>query len=350
MDKQTFLFDTLRAMQSQEVAYAKRDFLSEFQTTSSSSSNSGGNGNGRMMDLDIDRDCRDKMCEWTYQIIDFCKFDRESVEIAMNYLDRFLLTRSESATRALHDRSVYQLASMSALYTAVKIHEPQALNPTVVSQLSRNTYSTQQIEEMEASMLQALDWRVNPPTALAFVREFIRIMMIPPNGGSGETDPTSELAASTQATILALAAMQTEHAVGDYSLISTPASSIAYCAFLNAMEATVLASSSSSMDGVVHTVGHMLACQVLGWDAAQIQGMAALRQTLRPVCLAAAVARHLLPVQRGIPASAPPKPQSCDVVTDSTVLTTTTATATAATTTTTAIFGAISPRAVSSTC
>ena len=90
----------------------------------------------------VDEICRFKMCEWSFQIVDFCKFHRESVDIAMNYLDRFLLTKVGQA--ALQDRNVYQLVAMTCLYSAIKIHERQALSPAVVSQLSRGVYTAEQ--------------------------------------------------------------------------------------------------------------------------------------------------------------------------------------------------------------
>jgi Cyclin, N-terminal domain len=41
----------------------------------------------------VDEDCRIKMCEWCYQVVDFCKFRRETVSISMSYLDRYLGTK-----------------------------------------------------------------------------------------------------------------------------------------------------------------------------------------------------------------------------------------------------------------
>lgn len=202
-------FDTIRAMcQQEKFVYKKYDPLRHRME--------------RTQENDIDEICRDKMCEWSYQIVDFCKFHRESVDIAMNYLDRFLLTKFGQA--ALHDRNVYQLVAMTCLYSAIKIHERQALSPSVVSQLSRGVYSAQQITETEVTILHALQWQLHPPTALSFVRELITAL------------PIEIIPESIKESILDITQKETELAVSDYRFIETPMSTVAYCSILNALQ------------------------------------------------------------------------------------------------------------------
>ena len=66
-------------------------------------------------DNDINDVCCDKMCEWSYRIVNFCKCHRESLD---NYLHRFLLTKDGQA--ALHNRNIYQLVAMTWLHSAIK--------------------------------------------------------------------------------------------------------------------------------------------------------------------------------------------------------------------------------------
>ena len=207
--------DRLAAMRRQEEGgYATRDCFHQQAEIAMASRCA--------LHIDIDIDCRDKMCEWCYQIVKFCKFSRETVEIAMSYLDRFMLT--PAGTAALADRNIYQLASMTCLYTAVKIHERQALHPQIVSQLSRGTYTEEQIEQMEIAILTALEWRMNPPTALSFVREYLRLI------------PNDSLSQQVRKAVMEITNFQIELAVSDYKFISTPASTIAYCSFMNALD------------------------------------------------------------------------------------------------------------------
>jgi hypothetical protein len=211
-------FDTVYAMRQQEEAkYRKHDPLHQEVLDDSKICH-----RVPLQNIDIDEVCRDKMCEWSYQIVDFCKFSRESVDVAMNYLDRFL--RTTSGLGALQDRNVYQLAAMTALYSAIKILERQALSPKVVSQLSRGIYTEEQITQMESVILIALEWKLHPPTAFSFVRELLAAL------------PNHFLDEPTKEKILEIAQVQTELAVCDYRFIETPASTVAYCAIMNALE------------------------------------------------------------------------------------------------------------------
>jgi hypothetical protein len=115
-----------------------------------------------------DVSCRLSMAQWCYQIVDHCHFQRETVAVTMNYLDRFLASH-DGQTRVLPDRQQFQLAAMSCLYTAVKIHEHEAVTPRLIVNLSNGAHSTTDVEAMEVRILKALTWAVNLPTSSAFV-------------------------------------------------------------------------------------------------------------------------------------------------------------------------------------
>lgn len=87
---------SLEAMHQQEQeAYKKRDYLG--------------------LHPSLDRDCRVKMVDWCLQVVDFCKFSGNLVEITMNYMDRYLQRQYNV------DRRTFLLVSMTALYVAVKV-------------------------------------------------------------------------------------------------------------------------------------------------------------------------------------------------------------------------------------
>lgn len=238
--------ETLWAMRHQEeVGYTKRDFLHQQEDEDETRPHC------CPIHLDIDIDCRFRMCKWCYQICKFCKYDRETVEIAMSYLDRFVST--EFGAAALHDRNIYQLASMTTIYTAIKIHEREALSPRVVSQLSRGIYTAAQIEEMEAIILAALEWRMNPPSAMSFVQEFLKLL------------PQDVLSERARETVLELTAIQAELSVSDYAFIETPASTIAYCSFMNALDSMEFVFNSNN-DANLSQIGFILA-ESIGLDS-----------------------------------------------------------------------------------
>jgi len=172
----------------------------------------------------VDANCRNKISIWCYQVADFAKFRRETVEIAMNYLDRYVASPGEKASAARHDRETYQLAAMTALYTAIKIHEQEAIQPKFVSKLSRGAFSPEQVEEMELSMVQTIGWKLNPPTALSFARMFLALV------------PSDVLDDGMKQSMFEVAKYQTELAVNEYELVSVRPSTIAFCSLLNALE------------------------------------------------------------------------------------------------------------------
>jgi hypothetical protein len=192
----------------------------------------------RTQETPVDALCRTKMAEWCIQVIDFCEFNRETCCIAMNYLDRFLAT--PQGAEAVQDRKAFQLVSMVCLYTAIKIHEPQAMEPSTVSSLSRGTYCEEEITAMERTILSALGWLMNPPTALSFVYEYMSIM---PKGMLSESENTG---------IMDLAKFQTELAVSDVWFQGTNPSTIALASLTNALNFTNL--SRKNIDFFINTV------------------------------------------------------------------------------------------------
>jgi hypothetical protein len=207
---------TLAAMRLQEASYRCHDYLScrpkrlkrsQAGTTSSPT---------------ISAIRRFKMAEWCYQIVDICGFSRETVAIAMSYLDRYMST--EVGSTALYDNRVFLLAAVTCLYTAIKIHEPKAMEPKFIVQLSKGAYTEEQVTDMELEILTAIQWRMNPPTSLSFINNFLALL------------PESTMSPNDRDTVYELAKLQTELAVHECSLIATDASIVAFCALMNALE------------------------------------------------------------------------------------------------------------------
>jgi hypothetical protein len=114
---------------------------------------------------------RDKMVDWCCRVIQYCNLETEIVSIAMNFTDRKCIANPH----ILFNPCKYQLVAMTALYTAAKIHAPEALDPELVSTLSRGTYTAKEIEAQERMLLTTLHWKVNPPTAHSFARQFFEL-------------------------------------------------------------------------------------------------------------------------------------------------------------------------------
>lgn len=222
--------------------------------------------------LPVDEECRVKMCEWCYQVIDHCKLRRETVSISMSFLDRYACTNasanastwstwspsrkctgssssssdsgnntsstsnsSSTSSIVLLDRRQYQLAAMTCLYVAIKIFEPP-LPLSVVSQLSRGIYSEEEIANMEVEILFTLNWRVSVPTVVGFIYHMVAILPMSirikndSSGGAGNGGVEDDVSK-----LLDFSQYQAELVVGDYAFITQRASSIALAAIMNAM-------------------------------------------------------------------------------------------------------------------
>lgn len=206
---------TIEAMRHQEECYCASDYLIDEALPQHQHANAKEND-------PIDGECRSRMVQWCYQIVDFCKFNRDTVAIAMNYLDRYMST--EQGAEALGSRTRFQLVVMTCLYTAIKIHEPEALAPCVLAGLSRNKFSVQEVEDMERELINALQWRMNPPTALSFMQALLSLI------------PKRTMEESRRRKVVELAQLQIEKSVEDYSFVGLKSSTIALAAIVNALK------------------------------------------------------------------------------------------------------------------
>lgn len=264
---------TIRVMRRQEESsYANSDYLESLPDL--------------MSEADpIDAACRSVMAQWCYQIVDFCNYKRETVATCMSNLDRFLAT--PDGQHVLLDRNQFQLAAMTSLYTAVKVHEQEAMEPKLISNLSRGAHTTQAVEAMEVRMLSAIQWRVNPPTAMSFARHFLDLVS------------THALDDAARTTVMDLTQYQTELAIGDYDFIMQNPSAIAFSAMLNALESTGNQQLVQEFDQAISHFAKI--------DSSELKNLR--------ICLYEAISQEALPQlairQKGVAASNKISAQSC---------------------------------------
>jgi hypothetical protein len=126
---------------------------------------------------------RRKLCEWCYEVVDHFAFDREAVSIALNYLDRAVALKTESSADGTTKRE-FQLIAVTSLYIAIKLHGEtdsadgprRKLRIDAFVELSRGFFQVEVIEAMERNIIESLDWRLNPPTSLRFISNFLRLL------------------------------------------------------------------------------------------------------------------------------------------------------------------------------
>lgn len=217
--------DTINAMKQQE----KMGYLTESGLYDQSTA--------------IDGEWRELMVLWCMQVCEFCQFDRRTVFIAINILDRFVAKERNilsNDTDVLKNQ--FQLAAMACLYTSVKTHEPLAIDPDTMARLSKGVFSAQEIEEMELKILKTVGWRVNAPTASAFSEIFLKLL------------PASLLNSKQEKIIEQLIQCQISHATRDSIFLGMPASELALTAAYNATLFTVGLSASEAYQGIQQAI------------------------------------------------------------------------------------------------
>uniref|UniRef100_A0A7S2ECQ2 Cyclin N-terminal domain-containing protein n=1 Tax=Ditylum brightwellii TaxID=49249 RepID=A0A7S2ECQ2_9STRA len=158
---------------------------------------------------------RGQMCSWSYAVVDSFGLDRETVAVAFSMLDRYIALDDEPEAIT---REEFQLISMTALYTAAKIADAEgSLSTYSLIEMSRGHVCSEDVTAMEMKMLDALEWRLNPPTAMAFAHEFLNLL------------PVSD---DQRMNMLAVSNYISELAVADSFFVSFSPSSIAVATVL----------------------------------------------------------------------------------------------------------------------
>ena len=223
-------------------------FSSQTSLSSLASSSSTASSTASSSSVPVDEECREIMLLWFYSVLDHCRFARENGAAATYLLDLYLAT-PEGRSVDLHDRSAFQLASMTALFLALKMNEGETVTADMVARLSRGGFRAHDVARQEWRMLRALGFRVHPPTPLTFCRHYVELLG--QGGWSGgrkreashgheeeeeEEPPPPDPALRA---LLRTAEAQVELSVLERSFLEVPPSVVAYAALLNA--ATCLA-------------------------------------------------------------------------------------------------------------
>jgi Cyclin, N-terminal domain/Cyclin, C-terminal domain len=147
---------------------------------------------------------RRSISQWAFRVIDHFRLDRDIVAQGLMILERFLVSYEPlgcgSLPRSPHspsrgftiaesavDSATYQLAAMSCVYLAVKLHvdtgseedyaRRKHFRVQTLCQLSRGMFTVKDVSEMELTILRTLGWRVaGAPTPMTFVNYFLQLL------------------------------------------------------------------------------------------------------------------------------------------------------------------------------
>ena len=209
---------------------------------------------------------REKICQWSYNVVDHFDLPREIVSISLNYFDRYMATLSTpeagpdnmterdlpgSATNTNTEGSgdLALLASLGTLHLATKVHATNhndydpSMGPledqhhkvpslATLANLSRGQFGPASILEMEKILLGALRWRLHPPTLYAFVTLLLRL--VPTTGD----DPRGGITPSLAVELFEVAMYIAELSVCDAFFVERqiPNGTIALAAIVTAMD------------------------------------------------------------------------------------------------------------------
>ena len=181
----------------------------------------------------ITADDRKKLAGWCYGIVDHCKLSRETVASAMEMVDRFLGMPSNSADaarvsdEALVDPSKFQLLTIAALYTSVKISEKVVISSDLFAEMCSHVYTVEEIEDMERTLLIGLSWRCHAPTAHQVGMSILSLLL-----------PYVDIPEVTWGFLIDEMRYLTELAVRDYYFSTQHASTVALAAIFNVISDT----------------------------------------------------------------------------------------------------------------
>ncbi len=181
----------------------------------------------------ITADDRMKLVDWCYDIVDHCNFSRETVASAMEMTDRFLGMPSTSvhtarvSDEALVDPSKFQLLTIAALYTSIKISEKVAISSELFAEMCSHIYTVEEIEGMERILLIGLSWRCHAPTAAQVGMSILSLLL-----------PYVDIPEVTWGFLMDEMRYLTELAVRDYYFSTQRASTIALAAIFNVISDT----------------------------------------------------------------------------------------------------------------
>jgi hypothetical protein len=174
------------------------------------------------------------LVDWCYEVVDHCQFSRQTVASAMEMVDRFLSMPSDAANTVarvsddtLRDQTKFQLITIAALYTSIKVNEENAISSDLFADMCSQFYTVEEIEDMERTLLSGLSWQCHAPTAYQIGLSILSLIL-----------PYVDIPEVTWGVIMDEMKYLTELAVRDYYFSTQRTSTIALAATFNAISDT----------------------------------------------------------------------------------------------------------------
>jgi hypothetical protein len=166
---------------------------------------------------------REWYIQWMYNVADHFRFGRDVVAYAAAYIDRF----ASKDHSVLYSKDDLTVLAMTSLYIAVKVYSTldsaSALCASNLVLLTDGKFVEEDILRMEERMLATFQWKLYPPTAICFLREYMHLL-------------PHEVSETKHRVLLDLAKYMVEICVISYDYITYPSSVKAYAALVLALD------------------------------------------------------------------------------------------------------------------
>ncbi|XP_010549257.1 PREDICTED: putative cyclin-A3-1 isoform X2 [Tarenaya hassleriana] len=117
---------------------------------------------------EVNSNMRGVLVDWLVEVSEEYKLVSHTLYLTVSYIDRFLSLKSVA-------RQKLQLLGVSSMLIASKYEEISPQNVEDFCYITDNTYTKQEVVEMEAEILLALHFELGSPTIQTFLRRFARI-------------------------------------------------------------------------------------------------------------------------------------------------------------------------------
>ncbi|XP_010556425.1 PREDICTED: putative cyclin-A3-1 [Tarenaya hassleriana] len=130
---------------------------------------------------DITANMRGVLVDWLVEVAEEYRLVADTLYLTVNYVDRFLSQKSL-------ERKKLQLLGVSSMLIASKYEEIKPPNVDDFCYITDNTYTGEEVVKMEADILSALKFELGSPTAVTFLRRFIRISLEDYNNSNSQLE------------------------------------------------------------------------------------------------------------------------------------------------------------------
>ncbi|KAK9756400.1 hypothetical protein RND81_01G094400 [Saponaria officinalis] len=144
----TSIYDYLRNMEKEEKRRPLADYMQKIQK-------------------DVSANMRGILVDWLVELAEEFKVVSDTLYLSISYVDRYLSSKPIN-------RQKLQLLGVSAMFIVSKYEEIDPKPLEKFCDMTENTYTKQEVIDMEAAVLKTLNYEMGNPTVRTFLRKFIR--------------------------------------------------------------------------------------------------------------------------------------------------------------------------------